>query len=378
MEIFIEREKFVTNLFKKSSLWVIKVGSAVITLNDEGLNWEVVEHLAFEISRLRQSGKKVILISSGAIACGKNKLRFFKKPLSLAEKQALAACGQADLIHAYEEVFKKYDVHVAQVLLTSEDLSNRQRYLNARQTLATLLKWEVLPIINENDTVANEEIRFSDNDQLAALVSGSMQADLLVVLSDVDALYTKDPREDPQASPLRVVEKINQEILSLASPKPGRVGRGGMVSKLKAAEMVTNMGIPMVLLPGREKLVLERFIAGEEIGTLFLPQKRSLPLRKFWIKYILKPEGKIFIDEGAEKALVYEGKSLLFPGLKKVEGPFVKGSCILILNQENRPIAKGLTNFSSEELNKFFMQHQNPEKEVVHRDNLILLNDSNN
>ncbi|MCI4453571.1 MAG: glutamate 5-kinase [Thermodesulfobacterium sp.] len=368
-----DRKRFVEEVFAKSKRVVVKVGSAVLTKDDEGLNWEVLDQIAFEISRLRQAGKQVLLISSGAIACGRSKLKLFKKPLSLSEKQALAACGQADLIHAYEEVFKKYQTFVAQVLLTSQDLAERERYLNARNTLNTLLKWGVLPIINENDTVATEEIRFSDNDFLSALVAGSMQADLLIVLSDVSALFEKDPREDPSAKPIRYVEEINEEVLAMAGSKPGRVGRGGMFSKLKAAQMVTSMGIPMVLLPGREKLILERFFAGEVVGTIFFPKERSLPLRKFWIKYILKPEGRITIDKGAERAILFEGKSLLLPGLKEVDGEFKKGACLLVLNEEKVPIGKGLSNFSSEELSRFLHEKEKQDKELIHRDNFVPL-----
>jgi glutamate 5-kinase len=368
-----DRKRFVEEVFAKSKRVVVKVGSAVLTKDDEGLNWEVLDQIAFEISRLKQAGKQVLLISSGAIACGRSKLKLFKKTLSLSEKQALAACGQADLIHAYEEVFKKYQTFVAQVLLTSQDLAERERYLNARNTLNTLLKWGVLPIINENDTVATEEIRFSDNDFLSALVAGSMQADLLIVLSDVSALFEKDPREDPSAKPIRYVEEINEEVLAMAGSKPGRVGRGGMFSKLKAAQMVTSMGIPMVLLPGREKLILERFFAGEEVGTIFFPKERSLPLRKFWIKYILKPEGRITIDKGAERAILFEGKSLLLPGLKEVDGEFKKGACLLVLNEEKVPIGKGLSNFSSEELSRFLQEKEKQDKELIHRDNFVPL-----
>jgi glutamate 5-kinase len=368
-----DRKRFVEEVFAKSKRVVVKVGSAVLTKDDEGLNWEVLDQMAFEISRLRQAGKQVLLISSGAIACGRSKLKLFKKPLSLSEKQALAACGQADLIHAYEEVFKKYQTFVAQVLLTSQDLAERERYLNARNTLNTLLKWGVLPIINENDTVATEEIRFSDNDFLSALVAGSMQADLLIVLSDVSALFERDPREDPSAKPIRYVEEINEEVLAMAGSKPGRVGRGGMFSKLKAAQMVTSKGIPMVLLPGREKLILERFFAGEEVGTMFFPKERSLPLRKFWIKYILKPEGRITIDKGAERAILFEGKSLLLPGLKEVDGEFKKGACLLVLNEEKVPIGKGLSNFSSEELSRFLHEKEKQDKELIHRDNFVPL-----
>ncbi len=366
------REESLRRL-KQAEQLVFKVGSAVITNDDEGLNYQILSQLAYEIQRFLRAGKKIILVSSGAIACGRAKLRFFKKPLSLSEKQALAACGQADLIHAYDEVFKEYGLKVAQVLLTSEDLSVRSRYLNARKTLQTLLKWGIVPIINENDTVATEEIRFSDNDILSALVALALPAEALIILSDIDALYKEDPRINPQAERINFVSEITPEIFSMAGSKPGKLGRGGMYSKLIAAKMVTSSGIPMAILPGREPLVLERLFSGENIGTLFAPQERKLSMRKLWIKYYLSSEGKLYLDAGAIKAIEEQGKSLLIGGIKKVEGDFPKGACVICLDTEEQAIAKGLTNFSSEELKRFLKEAYKPEKEVIHRDNLVLL-----
>jgi len=366
------RQNLLSDL-AKSKILVIKIGSAVITKDDEGLNLQVLSNLAYEVQRLVKSGKKVLIVSSGAIACGRAKLHFHKKPLALHEKQALASCGQADLIHAYEEVFSQYGLKVAQILLTSEDLSLRKRYLNARKTMQTLLKWDIVPIINENDTVSTEEIRFSDNDLLSGLLALAIPAEGLIILSDIDGLYTEDPRTNPQAERLSLVERVTPEIMQMAGAKPGKLGRGGMYSKLLTAKMVTSAGIPMAILPGRTPLVLEKFFAGENIGTLFLPQKRTIPLRKLWIKYYLKPEGKLYLDEGAVKALLEEGKSLLMGGIKEIEGEFGKGACVDCFSPNGKALARGLTNFSSEDLQRFLSASSKPESEVIHRDNLVLL-----
>ena len=236
-----------------------------------------------------------------------------------------------------------------------------------------LLKWGVVPIINENDTVASEEIRFGDNDLLSALVAGAIESDLLVVLSDVDALYSRDPREDPTAEGVKEVFEVNEEIFKMAGKKPGRLGRGGMYSKLLAARMVTSMGIPMVLLPGRLSGVIEKFWQGEDLGTFFYPKKRELPMRKLWIKYYIKPEGRIYVDEGAEQALVNGGKSLLIAGVLRVEGDFPRGGCVECLNQEGRPVAKGLSAFSSSEIRELISSGKKTDREVIHRDNLVIL-----
>ncbi len=324
----MERRNLYLEQLKSAKILVLKIGSAVITKNDEGLDYYVLSNIGYEVQRFYKANKKVIIVSSGAIACGRSKLKIQKKPLSLSEKQALAACGQADLIKAYEEVFAQYGLKVAQVLLTSEDLSERGRYLNAKKTLQTLLYWGVIPIINENDTVATEEIRFSDNDILSALVAIALPAEALFILSDIDALYKEDPRVNPQAEKIFLVKEVTPEIKQMAGSKPGRLGRGGMYSKLVAGEMVTSAGIPMVLLPGKTPLVFEKFFSGEPVGTIFASQKKTLPTRKLWIKYYLKPEGKLFLDEGASRALLLEGRSLLIGGIQKIEGDFKKGACV--------------------------------------------------
>ncbi|MCS7149942.1 MAG: glutamate 5-kinase [Caldimicrobium sp.] len=364
---------YFLQLLQKARSLVIKIGSAVITRDDEGLNYEVLSNLAYEVQRFLRENKRVIIVSSGAIACGRAKLNLYKKPISLSEKQALAALGQADLIHAYEEVFSKYHLKVAQVLLTSEDLSIRNRYTNARKTLQTLLNWGVVPVINENDTVATDEIKFSDNDILSALVAIALPAEALLILSDVDSLYAEDPRLNPQSERIGLVEEVTEAIFHMAGKKPGKLGRGGMYSKLLSAKMVTTSGIPMAILPGRTPLVFEKLFSGEEIGTVFLPQERRLPLRKIWIRYYLKPEGKLILDQGAVKALLEEGRSLLMGGVKEIEGNFSREACVECHSPEGKPLAKGLVNYSSEELRRFLTEGFRPEKEIIHRDNLVLL-----
>jgi len=369
----MSRADRLKGLLSRVKKLVIKVGSAVITKEDEGLDYEVLHNLTYEISRFVNSGVKVILVSSGAIACGRAKLNYHKKPISLTEKQALAATGQATLIQAYENLFKEYQIFVAQVLLTAEDLSLRERYLNAKKTLETLLKWRLVPIVNENDTVTTESIKFSDNDILSALVAGTVEADLLLVLSDIDALYTEDPRTSSTAKRISEVDELNQEVFKMAGKKPGRLGRGGMYSKLLAAEMVTSMGIPMVILPGKTPLVIEKFWSGEDIGTVFWAKPRKLNMRKLWIKYYIKPEGRIYLDKGAEEAIVNAGKSLLIGGIVSVEGEFKKGSCVECLNLEGKTVAKGLINFSARDLVRLKVSETKVDKEVIHRDNLVLM-----
>ncbi len=371
-----ERFKYLKNLRRL----VVKVGSAVITA-ENGLSQQVIDNLSSELSRFRRQGYEVLLVSSGAIACGRKKLNFPKRAFSLSEKQALAATGQASLIQAYEEAFKKYNQQVAQILLTRMDLEDRKRYLLARNTLQTLLKWGVIPIINENDTVAIEEIQFGDNDLLAALVVGLVEADILICLSDVDALYERDPREDPKAKRVSLVFSIDEKIKKMAGKKPGRFGRGGMVSKIRAAKMVTALGVPMIIASGREPLILEKIFSGEDIGTFFIPDKRSLSSKKFWIAYHKRPCGRLILDKGAVKALCERQKSLLPAGIKKVNGKFHRGDCVECLDEEGHLIALGISNYSSEELKRIIGCHTKEifsrlgfigQEEVIHRDNMVV------
>ncbi len=361
---------------------VVKVGSAVLT-DEKGLNHSVISELSRQISWLCKEGRKVVLVSSGAIAAGIGKMPGRRRPRTIPEKQALAAIGQGYLMQTYEEAFEKHGFQVAQVLLTREGLVPRHRYVNAKNTLRTLMDWNVVPIINENDTVAVEELQFTDNDALAVLVVNLAEADLLICLSDVDCLYDSDPAQDPGARPLMEVSQVDRHILEMAGDNPGRAGRGGMKSKLEAARMVTACGVPMIVAGGRTTNILERLMTGEQLGTLFTPQKRrKIHGRKPWIVFTLAREGSLELDRGAVAALLDNGKSLLPVGVKGVNGNFPAGACVTCKGPDGQEIAVGLSNYSSEELKKIcgcktnevcdVIGHREIE-EVIHRDDLVTL-----
>ncbi|UKL14141.1 glutamate 5-kinase [Dissulfurimicrobium hydrothermale] len=361
---------------------VIKAGSAVIA-DENGLDTSMIAAVSRGLAHITSMGRKVVLVSSGAVAAGRGRLPMHRASKTIPEKQALAAVGQGRLMHAYEEAFDRFGIPVAQVLLTRDALVSRPRYLNARNTLKTLLKWEVLPIINENDTMATEELQFTDNDALAALVVNLMEADLLICLSDIDGLYDRDPRKSMDARPIKVVERVDDDILRLAGSSPGRAGRGGMRSKLEAARIVTACGIPMIVAGGRTPDVLERLFAGEEVGTLFKPQRRRrIYGRKPWIALALPREGVIWLDNGAVMAILEQGKSLLPVGIEAVEGGFAAGACVICRDQTGRDIAIGICNYGSGDLLKIIgcrskeicgITGQNGTDEVIHRDNLVVL-----
>jgi len=359
---------------------VIKIGSSVIT-TEEGINLTAINHLSDEISGLKAGGREVLLVSSGAIASGMKKMRLKRRLTSLPEQQAIAAIGQGGLIQAYEEIFAQYRQRVAQILLTRDDLADRYRYLNARNTLFTLLKWGVIPIINENDTVAVEEIRFGDNDQIAALITGMIEADLLILLTDIDGLYDRDPRSHPDAQRLPLIEKIDADIKQLANAIPSRLGRGGMASKIQIIKDITGLGIPVFVANGKEPLILRRILSGEDVGTLFLPQPSRFPIRKHWISS-LKPKGELMIDAGAVRALIHDGKSLLPSGIKSVKGTFQIGDPVCCVDEDNHWMGTGLINYSSSDVEKIkglntseiarvlgFKDYD----EVIHRDNLFVI-----
>ena len=264
----------------------------------------------------------------------------------------MAAIGQGSLMYAYEEAFNPHQLLVAQILLTREDLTNRQRYLNARNTLITLLEWGIIPIINENDTVAVDEIKFGDNDNLSALIAHLIDSDLLIVLTDTEGLYDRDPREDPQARLIPVVEQVDGQVVEYTSKYSGQWGLGGMRSKIMAARKVTAGGIPVIVASGRKEGVLQEIIKGKPLGTLFLPQKTTLSRKKHWIAFTLKHKGDIIIDEGAKKAVLEKGKSLLPSGVLEVQGRFGIGACVRLVDQNARVIGKGLVNYSSSDIIK--------------------------
>lgn len=360
---------------------VAKVGSAVLTTAD-GLNRQIIENLSAELSRFKRDGFEIVLVSSGAIASGLRKVGLLARPKSIPEKQAVAAVGQSSLILAYEEAFGHYGEKVAQILLTREDLSHRKRYLNARNTIFTLLNWGIIPIVNENDTVAVEEIKFGDNDILAALIANLVEADLLICLTDIDCLYDSDPRSNPRARRLPLVDRITDEIEKMASDIPGAVGRGGMLSKVRAARAVSAQGIPTIIASGNVPNILEKVFAGEDCGTLFLPRGRRMASRKYWIAFTLKPKGFLVVDDGAKKAIAVNGKSLLPSGITEVKGHFDVGAPVQCVDQAGRAFAAGLVNYASGDIDKIkgsktqeivtVLGHKDYD-EVIHRDNLVVL-----
>ena len=360
---------------------VVKVGSAVLT-TDQGLNYPVLDSLAHQIEDLRRGGREVILVSSGAVAAGRRKLALGNRALTLREKQAAAAVGQSSLMRAYEKIFEHLGSKVAQVLLTHDVFSRRDRYLNVRNTLFTLLQWGLVPIINENDTVSVEELRFGDNDTLGAMVTNLAEADLFVCLTDVAALYTADPARDPQARPLRTVARIDGAIEAMAGAVSGPVGTGGMLSKLKAARMVALRGGCSFIGPGKELEILPRLFKGEAVGSFFLPEARRLTGRKHWIAHTLRPKGFLVLDAGACRAILQGGRSLLPSGIVEVRGNFGVGDAVHCLDQEGQALAAGLVAYDAEALRCIkgvkscditsILGYKDAD-EVIHRDNLVLM-----
>ena len=298
---------------------VVKVGSNVLTARNS-LNLDVIQSLTRQICKLVDGGREVLLVSSGAMAAGLKKMAMDRRPEAIPKRQAIAAVGQSGLMHTYEREFGRYDKKVAQILLTAEDLTNRQRYLNARNALNTLLAWGVIPIINENDTIMVEEIRLGDNDNLSAMMALLMDADLLINLTDIGGLFNKDPRTHSDAAHIPEVNAIDDQIRSYAGGIAGALGTGGMQSKIRAAEKLGAAGVPMVIARGNKPEILSRLLAGERHGTFFVPQAKKINRRKCWIAYTLKPKGELVIDAGAARAIVEQGKSLLPSGIVEVNG----------------------------------------------------------
>ena len=368
--------------FNRCRQLVIKVGSAVLT-GPRGLNRVMIHRLSDQIAELRQSDleRKIAIVTSGAVASGLRKIGFSERPRTIPHKQAMAAVGQGALMEAWEAAFDKYELLVAQVLLTSEDLAHRHRYLNARNTLETLLDWGILPIINENDTVVVEEIRFGDNDHLSALIAGLIGADLVINLTDTAGLHDCDPRVHEEARLIPLVNRIDSKLTACATPVPGAVGTGGMLSKLNAARKCLASGIPMIIAPGRERDVLLRIFAGETLGTLFLPRKRLYHGKKLWLASLPKPVGELVLDEGAVTALRKHGKSLLPIGVREVRGNFGVGAPVRCLNEAGEVIGVGLSNYKSLEVDLIRGHHTEEienlvgykhSDEVIHRNNFVL------
>jgi len=360
---------------------VVKVGSNVLT-EDRGLNLKAIRSISRQICKLIDEGREVILVSSGAMASGMKKIGLPRRPDEIPKRQAIAAVGQAGLMNAYEKAFERYRKKVAQILVTHEDLSHRKRYLNARNTIYTLLSWQVVPIINENDTVAVEEIKLGDNDNLAAMITLLMDADVLINLTDIDGLFTKDPRNNADARLIPMVNGINKSTEKYASGIPGALGTGGMLSKIRAAKKVTMAGVPMVIANGLKPNILNKLVAGKKEGTHFIPKTQRLNSRKCWIAFSLKPQGVITIDDGAAVAILKKGKSLLPSGIVSVEEEFGVGAPVEFKNLNDDILGIGLVNYSAAEIRQIkgikssqirsILGHKSYD-EVIHRDNLALI-----
>ncbi len=364
---------------------VIKVGTNVLTGPQGTLDADRLQALADQVQHIRQAGKKVALVSSGAIGAGVGRLSLDKRPSDLRHLQACAAIGQNFLMRAYQECLEKYGVHTAQILLTAGDFDSRGRYLNARNTILTLFEWGVLPIINENDTVSVAEIRFGDNDHLAAMVTNLLQAPLLILLTVVEGLYKGDPkapRADAGAELLTTVPSIDGGIMEMAGSSRSALGTGGMRSKLRAARLATAAGESVIMANGTRAGVLDAILAGEPIGTLFLPHGTNLPAWKRWLGFTARPKGRLIVDAGARAAVQQRGRSLLPIGVVQVQGHFSKGDVVAICDPDNVEFARGLTNYSSADAEKILGLRTEqiaetlgglPYEEIVHRDNLVVV-----
>lgn len=372
-----------TKYTKQAQRWVVKIGSALLTKDGAGLDYEAIADWSAQIASLREQGREIILVSSGSVAEGMSRMGWKRRPKELAKLQAAAAIGQTGLIEAYESEFKQYNIQAAQILLTHDDVSNRRRYLNARNTLRTLIELKTLPIINENDTVALEEMRLGDNDTLAALVANLVEADLLVILTDQQGLFDKDPRHHEDATLICEDSACNQGLLGFAGKVSTALGSGGMTTKITAAQRAARSGCATVIASGREDKVLERLSHGETLGTLLIPDTTPLVARKQWIAGHVNASGVLHLDQGAAHSVQKKGASLLPIGVEDAEGDFRRGDVVDCKDHDGKVIARGLINYAREDVLKLC---KNPssriseilgyqgELELIHRDNLVLLN----
>jgi glutamate 5-kinase len=361
---------------------VVKVGTNVLTDAEGVLSHERLQSLADQLHRIRKSDRRVVLVSSGAIGAGVGRLRLGKRPADLRHLQACAAIGQSLLMRAYEECLAPYDTPTAQILLTAGDFDSRARYLNARNTLLALFEWGCLPIINENDTVSVAEIRFGDNDHLAAMVTNLLQAPLLILLTSADGLYPGDPSADPALRPLTTVPRIDSGILEMAGTSRSSLGTGGMRSKLKAARLATTAGESVIVANGNTPGILDRIFSGETVGTLFLPHGGTLSAKKRWLGLTARPRGRLHVDAGARRAIEKQGRSLLSIGVVRISGSFSKGDVIALCDPEGVEFARGLSNYSSTDAERIRGLRTEqigevlgalPYEEIVHRDNLVVV-----
>jgi len=367
----------------KARRWVVKVGSSLLVNDGHGLDRALISAWAMQLAALQQQGAEVVLVSSGAVSEGVKRLGWRCRPHALHELQAAAAVGQMGVIQAYESAFQSLDMLTAQILLTNDELANRQRYLNACSTLRTLLRLGVVPVVNENDTVAVDEIRFGDNDSLAGLVANLIEADVLVLLTDQSGMYDRDPNRHPDARLIREARAGDAALEKMAADGGvGQWGRGGMLTKVKAASHAARSGAATVIASGREADVLTQIAKGAEVGTLIVPAQEPLVARKRWLAGQLQGRGKLVLDDGAARVLRDSGRSLLAIGVAAVEGSFARGELVVCVSESGEEIARGLVNYNAEETRKIMRQPSQrieallgyvDEPELIHRDNLVLV-----
>ena len=367
---------------KKNKRCVIKIGSALLTNDGAGLNMAGIATWVKQIAVLRKNGIEVVLVSSGAVAEGMCRLGLSKRPESLHELQAAAAVGQMGLIQSYESEFQKYDLHTAQILLTHDDLSNRQRYLNARNTVRSLLDLNVVPIINENDTVVTDEIRFGDNDTLAALVANLIEADYLLILTDQNGLFDRNPREFNDAKLIAEASANDNSLAAMAEGGAGALGRGGMATKVSAAKLAARSGTSTLIAAGKVENIIQYVFSGEDLGTLLYAEQNSEAARKQWLAGHLQIQGKLVLDDGAVTKLCKSGSSLLAVGVKEVQGDFGRGEIVSCVAIDGKEIARGLVNYNSDDAAKIKGKVSSEiesilgyvdDAELIHRDNLVLV-----
>ena len=370
------------NVLRQADTVVVKVGTNVLADPSGRLDRHRIQALADQLQRLRSTGKRVALVSSGAIGAGVGRLNLGKRPVDLPHLQACAAVGQSALMQLYQECFAPHGVTVAQLLLTAGDFDSRPRYLNVRNTILTLFEYAALPIINENDTVSVAEIKFGDNDHLAAMVANLLQAKLLVLLTNVDGLYSADPRTDPAAELVQTVPDIDKSVTGMAGTTKSSLGTGGMRSKLKAARVATAAGVPVVMANGSRDSVLDGIFAGDPVGTLFLPHSDEMPAWKRWLGFTARPKGVLTVDAGARKAVETQGKSLLPVGVRSVSGEFGKGDVVSVCDADGVEFARGLVNYSAADAARITGSNTEqiaevfgkvPYAELIHRDNLVVI-----
>lgn len=365
----------------KAKRWVVKIGSALLTADGQGLDVQAIARWVDQVVVLRERGMEVVLVSSGSIAEGMSRLKMTRRPNELHKLQAAAAVGQMGLVQAYESNFQRYHMHTAQILLTHDDLANRQRYLNARSTIRELLTLGVIPVINENDTVVTDEICFGDNDSLAALVANLVEADALIILTDQLGLHESDPRINPDSLIVSEAYAHDTRLQQMVGNSSGQLGRGGMATKITAAGVAARSGAMTIIASGRQENILPRLHQGESLGTMLVSDTEPMLARKQWLAGQLRSRGKLVLDDGAVKVLKNQGKSLLAVGVKEVEGSFIRGDMVSCESESGKLVARGLVNYKAEDVLMILGKPSDQierilgyvsEPELIHRDNMIV------